>query len=58
VEAMIESVIKIGSEWQSIDGKVVTVNFVKNDLIVWTYEFNDREQITLSTNKQIFYQRF
>jgi len=55
---MIESVIKIGSEWQSIDGKVVTVNFVKNDLIVWTYEFNDREQITLSTNKQIFYQRF
>jgi hypothetical protein len=24
--------IKIGSEWQSIDGKVVTIDFVKNNL--------------------------
>lgn len=41
--------LEIGSEWQLIDGKVVTIHFVKNDLVVWTYEFNDREQITLST---------
>jgi hypothetical protein len=50
--------IKIGSEWQSIDGKVVTVDFVKNNLVVWTYEFNDREQITLSTNKEFFIKDF
>jgi len=49
--------IKIGSEWQSIDGKVVTVDFVKNNLVVWTYEFNDRE-ITLSTNKEFFIKDF
>ena len=52
------SVIKIGSQWQSIDGKVVTINFVKNDLIVWTYEFNDREQITFSTKKEFFIKDF
>jgi hypothetical protein len=50
--------IEIGSEWQSIDGKVVTIDFVKNDLVVWTYEFNDREQITLSTHKEIFIKDF
>jgi len=55
---MIESVIKIGSEWQSIDGKIVTIDFIKNDLVVWTYEFNDREQITLSINKEIFIKDF
>ena len=53
-----QSKIKIGSEWQSIDGKVVTVDFVKNDLVVWTYEFNDREQITLSTKKEFFIKDF
>jgi len=52
------SIIKIGSEWQSIDGKIVTVDFVKNHLVVWTYEFNDREQITLSINKEIFIKDF
>ena len=50
--------IEIGSHWQSIDGKVITIDFVKNDLVVWTYEFNDREQITLSTNKEIFIKDF
>jgi hypothetical protein len=50
--------IKIGSEWQSIDGKVVTIDFVKNNLVVWTYEFNDREQITLSSNKEFFIKDF
>jgi hypothetical protein len=50
--------IKIGSEWQSIDGKVVTIDFVKNNLVVWTYEFNDREQITLSTKKEFFIKDF
>ena len=53
-----QSKIEIGSEWQSIDGKVVKIDFVKNDLIVWTYEFNDREQITLSTHKEIFIKDF
>jgi hypothetical protein len=50
--------IEIGSQWQSIDGKVVTIDFVKNNLVVWTYEFNDREQITLSTNKESFIKDF
>jgi hypothetical protein len=50
--------IKIGSEWQSIDGKVVTIDFVKNNLVVWTYEFNDREQITFSTKKEFFIKDF
>jgi len=27
-------------------------------LVVWTYEFNDREQITLSINKEIFIKDF
>jgi len=52
------SVIEIGSEWQSIDGKVVKIDFIKNDLVVWTYEFNDREQITLSTKKEFFIKDF
>jgi len=50
--------IEIGSEWKSIDGKVVTIDFVKNNLVVWTYEFNDREQITFSTKKEIFIKDF
>jgi len=50
--------IEIGSEWQSIDGKVVTIDFVKNKLVVWTYEFNDREQITFSTKKEFFIKDF
>jgi len=54
------SVIEIGSEWQSIDGKVVTIDFVKNNLVVWTYEFNDRrlQQITFSTFKEFFIKDF
>lgn len=52
------SKIEIGSQWQSIDGKVVTIDFVKNNLVVWTYEFNDREQITLSTHKESFIKDF
>ena len=50
--------IEIGSQWQSIDDKVVTIDFVKNNLVVWTYEFNDREQITLSTHKESFIKDF
>jgi hypothetical protein len=52
--------IEIGSEWQSIDGKVVTIDFVKNNLVVWTYEFNDRrlQQITFSTFKEFFIKDF
>jgi len=54
------SVIEIGSQWQSIDGKVVTIDFVKNNLVVWTYEFNDRhlQQITFSTFKEFFIKDF
>jgi protein-arginine kinase activator protein McsA len=57
-EERVDAEIEIGSRWRSVDGKVVTIDFVKNNLVVWTYEFNDREQITLSTNKEIFIKDF
>jgi hypothetical protein len=57
-EECVDPEIEIGSEWQSIDGKVVTIDFVKNNLVVWTYEFNDREQITFSTKKEFFIKDF
>jgi aminopeptidase-like protein len=50
--------IEIGSQWKSRDGKIVTVDFVKNNLVVWTYEFNDREQMTLSSHKDHFLKDF
>lgn len=53
-----QSKIEIGSQWQSIDGRIVTVDFVKNNLVVWTYQFNDREQITLSSHKDYFLKDF
>jgi hypothetical protein len=57
-EERVDAEIEIGSRWQSIDGKVVTIDFVKNNLVVWTYEFNDREQITFSTKKEFFIKDF
>jgi hypothetical protein len=57
-EKRVDPEIEIGSEWQSIDGKVVKIDFIKNNLVVWTYEFNDREQITFSTKKEFFIKDF
>ena len=54
---------KVGETYQSIisrnghGDKIVTIDFVKNNLVVWTYE-NDREELTLSTKLEYFMQDF
>jgi hypothetical protein len=56
------SKIEIGSQWQSIDGYVVSVDFAKNDfaLVVWTYKHEDQRlgEITLATRKEDFIKDF
>lgn len=52
--------IKIGSKWQSIDGKVVTIDFVKNHLVVWTHK-NEHERLretTFATRDEYFLKDF
>ena len=56
------SEIKIGSQWESIDGYVVRVDFVKNDfaLVVWSSKYKDERlgEITLATCKENFIKDF
>ena len=48
---------QVGWQYKSMDGRIVTVDFVKNNLVVWTYE-GDRFELTLSTHLDYFVQDF
>ena len=56
------SKIEIGSQWQSIDGCVVSVDFAKNNfaLVIWTYKHEDERlgEVTLATRKEDFIKDF